>query len=508
MATGHSDDDDSHRLAACTLLIGAPIDKNRQRMVDGKIENLWLRDAGCANRLDNVRMLATLLAYVQDFCTSIEVPHISSIQNSDHPAWLRDFFTIAGFNRCECLKPEAGSQRYRACLKLGSTNQVVAPESHKSLLRADKQNESEKKKEIDLVPGVSSTPQALPVLPVARASPTKQKPSLNLPKVTEAIRAKQRPSVSVPKAMEIASSTNDQRGNGSAMIADASPAMPFSTNQALAWLSQNKQILSPVAALPASSPTQPHETSSKAAQIPANGSANNSPGESGEKRKSKESEATEQSKRQRRDNGESEKTHTKKSLRKDEISPKFSSQSKQPALPAARYSFTMASRMTKPKRSNDDLTDAHLAQVDEAAVDAIPKQVKEEPTSSLSGSSPPPETRHHRSQDLPPKMLTCYYWKHQGGCNKRDEDCSYAHYDTGHDASAPNTWKYTSAKRKYSLYPGQYFGVGSSSINTDGISIKGSHDGKNGSVIAPSGPRADVEGSSYGGLYDSYRPRS
>ncbi|KAF2686431.1 hypothetical protein K458DRAFT_212100 [Lentithecium fluviatile CBS 122367] len=34
------------------------------------------------------------------------------------------------------------------------------------------------------------------------------------------------------------------------------------------------------------------------------------------------------------------------------------------------------------------------------------------------------------------KPLT-FFWYHMGACNKRDEDCAYAHYDTGYVAKAP-----------------------------------------------------------------------
>ncbi|KAH7125523.1 hypothetical protein B0J11DRAFT_308378 [Dendryphion nanum] len=37
------------------------------------------------------------------------------------------------------------------------------------------------------------------------------------------------------------------------------------------------------------------------------------------------------------------------------------------------------------------------------------------------------------------KPLTCFFWKHHGKCNKRDIDCAYAHWDTGHSATAPIT---------------------------------------------------------------------
>jgi len=530
LATEISDDDDSHRLAACTLRIGAPIDKNRQRMVDGKIENLWLKDEGTANRLDNVRMLATLLGYVRSFCAGIEVPHISSIQKFDHPAWLRDFFTIAGFNRCECLKPEAGTQRYRACLKLGSPNRAAVQEIVAIQSTSETKDESynhkvkEKGKE-DGILGVTPSPHASAGLTVREISPTKQqKPSLNLPKVTEAIMAKQRPSANLPKVTETASLGNGQHDKGS-KSAEPTPAKRFSTDQALAWLSQNKEILSPITTLPPSSPAQPQTPSSEAQRI-ENGLASNDEAVGGEKRKReldtarpKGTEASERSTKKRRDPvGNGDEMHIKQGLQTEKQPSKLSTQSKQSSLSAARYSYTMADTAAKSKSLNEgrsgdaSMTDALLAQVKKATGNTSPKLIKKEPISSRTAFSPPAEMHHHRSQDLPPKQLTCYYWKYQAGCNKRDEDCSYAHYDTGYDASAPNSWRYPASKRKYSSYAGQYDGTADSYGNPNGISIKGSHDGIDGSSTAPTGPRADMEGLPHGGSrwdsYDSYRPRS
>lgn len=35
------------------------------------------------------------------------------------------------------------------------------------------------------------------------------------------------------------------------------------------------------------------------------------------------------------------------------------------------------------------------------------------------------------------RPLTCFYWRTHGRCNKPDEQCLYAHFDTGNHASAP-----------------------------------------------------------------------
>lgn len=51
----------------------------------------------------------------------------------------------------------------------------------------------------------------------------------------------------------------------------------------------------------------------------------------------------------------------------------------------------------------------------------------------------PPRKRH--VDTLLPKNfaqpVTCFFWHQNGLCNKRDEDCAYAHWDTGRLAAAP-----------------------------------------------------------------------
>jgi len=495
-------------------------------MVDGKIENLWLKDEGTTNRLDNIRMLATLLGYVRNFCTVIEVPHISSIQKCDHPVWLRDFFTIAGFNRCDCLKPEAGSQRYRACVKLGSPGQAAVREPLVFKSTGGHMNgndcttvEGKENEEIHSQCAVAG-------LTVAKISPAKQKPGLQLPKVTEAIMARQRPDVNLPKAAESGSLGNGQVDKGSLKTVDISPAKNFSAHQALAWLSENKEILSPITTLSASSPSQAQATTSfKEAQHIENGVSDKGDVLTGEKRRRevdnaglKDAKDLERSTKQRRIPKNEDELHIEQDVQDEKLTLKPSTHPKQTSLPAARYSYTMADKSSKSKSLNEgrlassSMTDALLAQVAKAATTTSPKHIKKEPTASRPLSSPPPEIRHHRSQDMPPKMLTCFYWKHQGGCNKRDEDCLYAHYDTGHDASAPNAWKYSVGKRRYASYTGQYDEAADYYDNPNSINFKGSHDGTNGSTAAPTGPRADAEGLSYNGSrwepYDSYRPHS
>ena len=59
-----------------------------------------------------------------------------------------------------------------------------------------------------------------------------------------------------------------------------------------------------------------------------------------------------------------------------------------------------------------------------------------------------PASRHatdaHQQADvtLPknfPKPLTCFFWFTNGRCSKRDQDCAYAHWNTGHLAGSPIT---------------------------------------------------------------------
>ena len=39
----------------------------------------------------------------------------------------------------------------------------------------------------------------------------------------------------------------------------------------------------------------------------------------------------------------------------------------------------------------------------------------------------------------PLKHLTCYHWKQKGGCRYREDECQYAHYDTGMDEGKNTT---------------------------------------------------------------------
>jgi hypothetical protein len=49
------------------------------------------------------------------------------------------------------------------------------------------------------------------------------------------------------------------------------------------------------------------------------------------------------------------------------------------------------------------------------------------------------------------KRLTCYHWKQKGGCRYRDDECQYAHYDTGLDEGKNTTcfwwWNFGHCKK-------------------------------------------------------------
>ncbi|KAL8895051.1 MAG: hypothetical protein Q9207_008317 [Kuettlingeria erythrocarpa] len=49
-----------------------------------------------------------------------------------------------------------------------------------------------------------------------------------------------------------------------------------------------------------------------------------------------------------------------------------------------------------------------------------------------------PTTKQSEPSGLPPsRSLTCFFWARNRKCNRSDEECSYAHYDTGTIARAP-----------------------------------------------------------------------
>ncbi|KAL6720876.1 hypothetical protein ACLMJK_002801 [Lecanora helva] len=474
-APGSADDDEMQRLAACTLNIAAPIGKAKIRMVDGKIENLWLKNEASLDRLDKIGLLATLLSYVQKFCAGHEVPHLSSIQKADHPAWLRDFFIVAGFSRCDCLKPEAGGQRYRACLKLSSADpsllqtpireqQEVETESHII-------SDSQKERNSALV-GSNST--------VITADANTTEPSRTLTNGVNGIKVPSKP---------IAANT-------------------LTKDQALEWLSQNKEILSPTTTAQPTKLNTPKPSAIQSSTVEGMSHAKESSGankivkQTGEKRKREESHKDAQ------DNGvkhravqgsrgvkeNEDELHIKQGLLEKNSHSKASQEPQSSTAPTPKYSYTLTPQSAKIVRAKEpavtedtNLTDALLAQVNrtvpKSASVASPKATKKEPSTSHAPISQVAAPYLRSTPNMPSKSLTCYYWATTGVCKHRDEDCIYAHYETGAIARPPNIYK----KSKY----------GGSWSDPNGINIKGgggAHDGWDGH--APAGPRS----------YDSWRP--
>jgi hypothetical protein len=56
-------------------------------------------------------------------------------------------------------------------------------------------------------------------------------------------------------------------------------------------------------------------------------------------------------------------------------------------------------------------------------------------TNRPTATTPPNDHKILPKHFSPP--LTCFFWSQNGRCNKRDVDCAYAHYLTGHLAAAP-----------------------------------------------------------------------
>lgn len=458
----------------------------------------------------------------------------------DHPAWLREFFATAGFNRCECLKPEAGNQRYRACYQLGGPIQSAAQGNRltKSTSEVTARNESrglEGKIESKKNEGVKAngsersvsrkapTPPTSAGLTVATlSSPQQQKRSGDNCQVNEVI-PKQQAGKNPFKTATTASQENVQHDVQSPKVTDFQDKVVNADE----WLSQNQKILSSKAAPPATiSADRPKKGLVKDAQKPTaeNGKRDaDTAGLNG-------TEPSDRNTKQRREHADGEgepnirqgphddglpakpPTTSKQGPDDDGLPPKLTTTPKQAPQPTARYSFTMAkpqtpSSTTEGRSGDRSITDALLEQVDRSTAKQIPEQAKKEPTSSRYPSWSPPERRRQRSVDLPSAKLTCYYWKHQGGCSKPDWLCQYAHWDTGHDASAPNSSRYKS-KKQYSSYHGQYDGGEDPYANLPYTeeprkTIK--------DLKAPTGPRADAEVVSSGmrikGI-DSYRPES
>lgn len=498
-----SGDEDPILMGACTLLIALETEKESGRMIiDARIETLY-QDSG--DHVLNIRMLATLLGYVRMYCTGRDIKHLSIITLAEHPGWITKFFGLAGFIPCACLKSDDLEEGQRICLKL-----------EKSIEEPAKAVEASSK------PNVNGTKENRTAAP----KPTSKPPSLT--------------------------------------IKGTVPAKGLAEDEATKWLSQNKQILSPASAsahhiLPKPDAVQTPTKSVKQSPRIGNDGANEM-SHTGEKRKRSETfprdrdaEAVDRSVRRREENGARE--PTKQQMREEEERLNLSLQKQREALQRAtdKASGRIAGSMppaSKPipqieerSRKNGDMTDALLAQYSKRSPVTSFVSIKKEPAKQASPPNPhltpavrggSPDESFWRSNALPAKSLTCFYWATQGYCVKDERDCLHAHHDTGEVARPPPSYKYKAHKNGFSgsfmatdgadeeydpRHPGQgYKGkygrpYGEGNHGQDqGMSIRGldigSKDVKE-EKGAPTQPKVhqDMKLRPGDNAYDSYRPR-
>ena len=409
-------------MGACTLLIALETEKDSGRMIiDAKIETLY-QDSG--DHVLDIQMLATLLGYVRKYCMGRDIKHLSIITMAEHPVWLTNFFILAGFTPCACLKSDDVENGQMICFKLD-----------KSIEEPAKVVESASK------PNINGTKENHTTAP----KPTIKPPSLTI------------------------------KGNA--------PAKALDEDEAAKWLSQNKQILSPATAsahpvLPKPDAVQTPTKSVKQSPKIGNGTAGEL-SHTGEKRKHSETfprdhdaETADRSVGRREENGARE--PTKQEMREEEERLNLKLQKQREALQRAtdKASGKMAGSMppaSKPNpqieersRKTGDMTDALLAQYSKKSPVTSSVSIKKEPAKQASPPNPhltpavrggSPEGSFWRSNALPAKSLTCFYWASQGYCLKDERDCLHAHYHTGEVARPPPSYKYKAYKNGYSVPP-------------------------------------------------------
>lgn len=471
-------------------------------IIDAKIETLY-QDSG--DHVLDIQMLATLLGYVQKYCMGRDIKHLSIITMAEHPTWLTNFFALAGFSLCQCLKSDDLEKGQRVCLKLDKSVKEPAKAVEgvsKPVINGTKENN------------------------IAAPKPTNKPPNLT--------------------------------------IKGAAPAKALDEDEAAKWLSQNHQILSPASAL--AHPVLPKpdvvQTPTKTVkESPKIGSGVASElHHTGEKRKRSETfprnldaEAADRSVRRREENGARE--PTKQEMREEEERLNLSLQKQREALQRAtdKASGKMAGSIPptpKPNpqieersRKTGDITDTLLAQyAKQSPVTSSVSIKKEAPkqasppnphlTPAVRGGSPDPS--FWRSNALPAKSLTCFYWASQGYCLKDERDCLHAHHHTGEVARPPPSYKYKAHKNGFfgppmgtdgageeydPHHPGQgYKGKhGRPPGNVDqgqdqGMSIRGLDNGSKNvkeEKGAPTQPKVyqDMKLRPGDNPYDSYRPR-
>ena len=502
-------------MGACTLLIVLETEKDSGRpIIDAQIETLY-QDSG--DHVLDIRLLATLLGYVQKYCMGRDIKHLTIVSTVEHPTWLTRFFTLAGFTPCECWKSDEVEKGQRTCLKLGKSVQELTQPT-----------------------------QAVEVAPKPNANGTRENHK-----------------VAIKTAVKSPSLT----------IKSTAPANGVDEDEALMWLSQNKQILSPTGAsdqpaLPKPDVVQTMQTgqtpTKSVIQSPKNsfGIASQHP-QSGEKRKHSDidsrdhdADAADRNVRLREENGAREPSIQK--MREQEERLSLSLQKQREALQRAsdKASSRIAGSMPpapKPNpqaeersRKTGDMTDALLAQYSTRSPVTSSVTVKKEPTKHASPPNPhltpaakggSPDGSFWRSNPLPAKSLTCFYWASQGFCLKDERDCLHAHHHTGEVARPPPSYKYKAFKNGFfgtggrsdgaeeeydPHYPGQgYKGkrgrtpscAGDVTRDKDkGMSIRGS-DNSSKTVkeekVTPTQPRVyqDLKLRAAESSYDSYRPR-
>ena len=496
-----SGDENSYLAGACTLLVALETEKDSGRMIiDAKIETLY-QDSG--DHILDIRILATLVGYVEKYCMGRDIKHLSIITMAEHPAWLTKFFTLAGFTPCECLKSDELEKGQRICLKLG-----------KSIKDSIKTNEDA------------------------------SKPDTNGIKENHLVTLK--PAIKPP----------------SLSIKGTSPGKALDEDEAAKWLSQNQQILSPTSALAHPAPSKPEmvQTPTKSTQQSPKISfgVTGEPPRSGEKRKRSDTfsrdhdtEITDRNVRRREENGARE--PTKQEIRKEEERLSLSLQKQREALQRAtdKVSGRVAGSIpptSKPNpqieersRKTGDMTDALLARYPKTSPVKSSVTIKKEATKQASPPSPhltpavrggSPSANFWRSNPLPAKSLTCFYWATQGYCLKDERDCLHAHEHTGEVARPPPSFKYKAYKNGYPgphisdvedeydpHHPSQgYKGkqgrlLGDLSHGKDqGMSIRGTENGSKNvkeEKGAPTQPKIyqDMNLRPGDNPYDSYRPR-
>lgn len=498
-----SGDEDPTLVGACTLLIALETEKDSGRMIiDAKIETLY-QDTG--DHVLDIRMLATLLGYVRKYCTGRDIKHLSIITMAEHPTWLTNFFALAGFTPCKCLKSDDLEKGQRVCLKLEKPIQ----EPVKAVEGASK-------------PTINGTKENHTAAP----KPTSKPPSLT--------------------------------------IKGAAPAKALDEDEAAKWLSRNQQILSPASTLAhpvlpkpdvVKTPTKSIKQSPKIGSGVASELSN-----TGEKRKRSETfsrdhdaDAADRTVRRREENGARE--PTKQEMREEEERLNLSLQRQREALQRAtdKASGKMAGSMppaSKPNpqieersRKTGDLTDALLAQCSQQSPATSSVSVKKEASKQASPPNPhltpavrggSPDPSFWRSNTLPAKSLTCFYWATQGYCLKDERDCLHAHHHTGEVARPPPSYKYKAHKNGFygppvgfdgadeeydPHHPGQGYKGKHGRPPADvehgqdqGMSIRGSDNGSKNvkeEKGAPTQPKIyqDMKLRPGDNPYDSYRPR-